>query len=348
MAVKEQVLETIEDASAGGARKAEASRLAGWSARTIQRWKRRGTVDRRKGAVKRVPHKMLAAERQQIVDAACAPEYRDLTPYLVVASLLELGRYLGSVSTFYRILRDRKLLTHRKESAPRTKREPPPERVATAANQVFTWDITYLKRTVRGMYFFLYLVLDLWDRSIVGWAVHERENSEYSEQLFRSLATRHDFDGVYIHQDNGSATKAGTILALFYSLGIIPSYSRPRVSDENPFSESLFSTLKRRIGFPKTFDTIEAAREWVARFVDWYNTEHRHSGIGLVTPHQRRYGKDHEIFDRRNETLLQAQAAHPERFRKGPKLWSHNPVVILNPANPAKKISKNYATSMLT
>jgi putative transposase len=291
--------------------------------------------------VKHVPHKLSPAERQLVVDAACETEYRDLNPYLIVTRLLECGRYLASVSTFYRVLRERKLLTHREESAPRTKRTPPPERIADGPNQVFTWDITYLKRTVAGLYFFLYLVLDLWDRSIVGWAVHERESSEHSEQLFRSMSIRYDFDGVYVHQDNGGATKGGTLPTLFYELGIVPSFSRPRVSDDNPFSESLFSTVKRSVGYPKTFDTIETARAWVARFVDWYNTEHRHSAIGFVTPHQRRHGLDHEIFARRNETLMQAYARNPSRFRNGPKLWEHQPNVVLNPADATKKFSKN-------
>lgn len=279
---------------------------------------------------------------------ACEAEHQDLTPYLIVTRLLEHGRYLASVSTFYRVLRERKLLTHREERAPRTHRDPPPERVADGPNQVFTWDITYLKRTVVGMYFFLYLVLDLWDRSIVGWAVHEQESSEHSEQLFRSMSTRYDFDGIYVHQDNGGATKGGTLPALFLALGIIPSFSRPHVSDDNPFSESLFSTLKRTVGYPKVFETVEAAREWVARFVDWYNTEHRHSALGFVTPHQRRYGHDHEIFARRNATLLDAYERNPDRFRNGPKLWEHQPIVVLNPADTARRISKNYATSILT
>lgn len=342
------MIEAVEHAAGEGARKGEAGRLAGWSARSIQRWKRQGTVDRRKGSVKRVPHKLLPAEEQQIVDVACEPEHRDLNPYLIVTQLLEVGRYLASISSFYRILRERKLLTHRQESAPRTHRNPPPERVATAPNQLFSWDITYLKRSIRGLYFFLYLVLDLWDRSIVGWAVHEQESSEHSAQLFRSMAREYDFDGVYVHQDNGGATKGGTLPALFYSLGIIPSFSRPRVSDDNPFSESLFSTLKRSIGYPKSFETIDAARRWVAGFVDWYNTEHRHSSIGFVTPHQRRYGLDHEIFARRNQTLMQAYERNPARFRRGPKLSSHQSTVVLNPADNVLKISKNHATSILT
>ena len=298
-------------------------------------------MDRRKGAAKLIPHKLLEAEREEVVSVACEPEFQDLTPYLIVTQLLELGRYLASISTFYRILRERKLLAHRSESAPRTHRNQPPQRVATGPNQVFTWDITYLKRTVRGLYFFLYLVLDLWDRSIVGWVIHDRESSELSEQLFRSMATRYDIDGVYVHQDNGGATKGGTLPALFYSLGIIPSFSRPRVSNDNPFSESLFSTLKRTIGYPQSFESIEFARQWTARFVDWYNTEHRHSGIGFVTPHQRRYGLDHEIFARRNDTLIKAGEQHPERFRRGPKLWMHQLKVVLNPSDTAQNISKN-------
>lgn len=334
------MLEAAEAAQAAGARLTVVSRLAGFTARSLQRWKRHGTADRRKGAARRVPRKLSPAERQLVVEVACAPSYRDLTPYLLVAKLLTLGLYLASVSSVYRLLRERKLLAHRSESAPRQPRPAPPERVACGPNQVYTWDITYLKSVVRGIFFYAYLVLDIWDRFIVGWAVHAEERAEHSEELFRTLKVRHQFEGLFAHSDNGGPMKGGTILSTFQALGITPSFSRPRVSDDNPYSESLFSTMKQAIGFPKAFESLAAAREWMARFVDWYNREHLHSGIGLVTPHQRRCGQDHAIFAQRNQALQEAYSAHPQRWSRSPKLWEHEPQVVLNPAERNQKIQR--------
>ena len=278
-----------------------------------------------------------------MVDYACAEPYRDLTPYLIVAQLLRIGIYAASVSSFYRILRRRRLLTHRSETAPRTRRATPPQRVATGPNQVWTWDITWLKTTVRGIFFYAYIVLDLWDRSVVGWRIETREDVELSKELFRELKVRYGFDGLFLHSDNGNPMKGGTILELFYELGITPSFSRPRVSDDNPFIESFNSTMKRRINYPRSFDQIGLARTWMADFVHYYNTEHLHSAIGYVTPHQRRNGEDHEIFAARNQTLSNAFELHPERWVRGPKYYVHEKTVILNPAerNGAEKMSKN-------
>ncbi len=296
--------------------------------------------------------KLSEHEREAAVATCCRPEYRDLTPYLVVAKLLELGLYVASVSTMYRLLRERNLLAHRSESAPRAPRPAPPERVASAPNQVWTWDITYLKSAVRGLFFYAYIVLDIWDRSIVGWAVHAEERTEHSEELFRTLKVRHAFPGLFLHADNGGPMKGATVLTLFSALGITPSFSRPRVSDDNPYSESLFSTMKRAIGYPAVFDSLETARERSARFVDWYNSEHLHSAIGLVTPYQRRFAEDHEIFTKRNRTLLDAYSLHPERWSRQPALWTHKSTVILNPAERnaerKKKLSKNDTTTILT
>ena len=206
--------------------------------------------------------------------------------------------------------------------------------------------------SARGLFFYAYIVLDIWDRSIVGWAVHAEERTEHSEELFRTLKVRHAFPGLFLHADNGGPMKGATVLTLFSALGITPSFSRPRVSDDNPYSESLFSTMKRAIGYPAVFDSLETAREWIARFVDWYNSEHLHSAIGLVTPYQRRFAEDHEIFTKRNRTLLDAYSLHPERWSRQPALWTHKSTVILNPAERnaerKKKLSKNDTTTILT
>ena len=254
-----------------------------------------------------------------------------------------MGIYVASVSSFYRILRRQRLLTHRAETAPRTRRATPPERVATGPNQVWTWDITWLKSTVRGLFFYAYLVLDLWDRSVIGWRVDSEENVEVSKQLFRELKAFHGFEGLFLHSDNGGPMKGGTILELFYELGITPSFSRPRVSDDNPYIESFNSTMKRRIDYPRAFPDIGSARAWMADFVNFYNTERLHSAIGYVTPHQRRRGEDHAIFAVRNQALSIAFELRPERWVRGPKYYAHQSTVVLNPAerNQDEKMSKN-------
>ncbi len=178
--------------------------------------------------------------------------------------------------------------------------------------------------------------------------MHAEERAEHAEQLFCTLKVRHQFAGLFAHSDNGAPMKGATMLATLQALGISPSFSRPRVSDDNPYSESLFSTMKRAVGYPKSFESLHTAREWMGRFVDWYNREHRHSGIGWVTPHQKRFGQDHALFAQRNRTLAEAYAANPERWSRPPKQWAHEAQVVLNPAERNKRFSKNRATTILT
>ena len=247
---------------------------------------------------------------------------------------------------------DRRLRGHREQLLPEPTTSPPPypSRRDSAA---YTPRYAAIRRRSAapadrtrcgcGIFFYAYIVLDLWNRSRVGWRVETEENVEISKQLFRELKALHGFQGLFLHSDNGNPLKGGTILALFYELGITPSFSRPRVSDDKPYIESFTSTMKRRVDYPNAFEQIGNSRTWMTDFGHYYNTEHIHSAIGYVTPHQRRHGEDHAIFTARNEALKDAFELRPERWVRGPKHFVHESEVILNPAeqNGATKMSKN-------
>ena len=324
-------MELIEEAVTDGARLFRACAVIEISTRTFSRWKDGSWVDGRKGAPKAVPRKLTEAEKDELVDVACSEKYRDQTPYEIVVDLLEKGTYIASASTFYRVLRERGLLHHRGESKAPKKSARPPELVANGPNQVWSWDITYLKTCVSGIFLYAYVIIDVWSRKIVGWEIHERESPELAAEFFQRLSRSLKLDGVRLHADNGNPMKAATILMMFYHLGIIPSFSRPRVSDDNPYSEALFKTLKYSVRYPKFFTDLAQARSWFAGFIAWYNTEHRHSGIGYVTPQARHEGVDIELFATRNKTLSIARALHPERWGKRIAVHESDRVVYLNP-----------------
>jgi transposase InsO family protein len=328
---RELAVTLIEEAVTAGARLFRACEVLEISTRTFARWKGGSLRDGRKGAPKTVPRKLTEVEKNELVDVACSDEYRDQTPYEIVVDLLEKSRYIASVSTFYRVLRERGLVHHRGESKAPRKSARPPELVATGPNQVWSWDITYMKTGVSGIFLYAYVIIDIWSRKIVGWEIHERDSPDLAADFFRRLASSLKLDGVRLHADNGNSMKASTILMMFYNLGIIPSFSRPRVSDDNPYSESLFKTLKYNVRYPKFFTDLMHARSWFADFVVWYNTEHRHSGIGYVTPQARHDGSDRELFATRNRTLALARSLHPERWGKRIAVHESDRVVYLNP-----------------
>jgi len=320
-----------------GARCFKACEVLDLSVRTYQRWKRGSHADRRKGAKRNVRRKLTAEERQKVIAAACEKRFANCTPYEIVAILAQEGTYLASVSTFYRILRAEGKLHHRSECRPATKHAAPPELAASGPNQVFSWDITYLKTRVSGMFLYAYLVVDVWSRKIVGWSVETEESEQHAAELFRSLARRLNLRNARLHSDNGNPMKGATMLMTLYALGVIPSFSRPRVHDDNPYSESLFKTLKYTVGYPRYFADLEHAREWMASFIDWYNTEHLHSALGYVTPQQRHDDSAKAIFEVRNRTLEHAYKRHPERWSRPPKTWSAPNVVYLNPSDATKE-----------
>jgi transposase InsO family protein len=283
-------VELIEEAVAAGARKARACALLGLSVRTLQRWREAGEVrsDGRPTAVHPSPaHALSEAERAAVLAACHSPEHADLPPSQIVPRLADQGVYLASESTFYRVLRAAEEQHHRGRSRPPRRLGPAPSHTATGPAQVWTWDITYLPGPVRGLFFYLYLIVDLYSRKIVGWEVHERESAAHAAALVQRavLAEGGLQRPRVLHADNGSPQKGSTLLATLQALGITPSYSRPRVSDDNPFSEALFRTCKYRPDYPVGgFESLQAARQWVLRFVHWYNHEHRHSALRFLTP----------------------------------------------------------------
>ena len=245
--------------------------------------------------------------------------------------LAEQGRYVGSESTLYRLLREARQLESRSAAAPRVVRAKP-SHTARGPNELWSWDITFLRTTVRGEFLRLYLMLDVWSRKIVGWAVHRSESAHHAAKLAEQAAVDEQArPGLVLHSDNGSPMRGRTMLSTLEWLGIVPSFSRPHVKDDNAYSESLFRTLKYRPAYPrKAFRSIEQTRAWVTDFVAWYNNEHRHSGINYVTPAQRHSGEHLAVLRRRERTYARARARKPARWSGASRDWTPVGVVRLN------------------
>ena len=316
-----------------GARCAEAAALLGLAPRTVERWRATEVGDDRRAGPKTAPaNKLSPEERARILEIINSEEYRDLPPTQIVPMLADKGQYVGSESTIYRLIREARQGQHRERSRPVTHK--PKEHVATGPNQVWSWDITYLRTPIKGQFVFLYLVMDIWSRKIVGWRVHDAESMDVSSALIAEIAAAEniDADRIVLHADNGGPMKGATMLATLQKLGIAASFSRPSVSNDNPFSESLFRTLKYRPEYPtKPFETTQEAAAWVAAFVDWYNTEHRHSAIRMVTPHERHKGADVAVLERRHRVYQEARRRNPNRWSGNTRDWSRPGAVTLNP-----------------
>ncbi len=329
------ILGLIDEAVTAGARLRNACELLGLDPRTVQRWKRRGIGEDRRAGPKTPPrNKLSTKERAHALEIMNSPEFRDIGPNQIVPALADRGVYIASESTMYRILREEQLLAHREPSSPAIKRHRPDECVATGPNQVWSWDITYLKSPVLGAFYYLYVVTDVWSRKIVGWTVETEETAENAEvMLARAHAAEGVMrDGLVLHSDNGSPMKAATLLAALGKLGVATSFSRPAVSNDNPYSEALFRTVKYRPEYPKRpFESIEEARRWVESFERWYNTKHLHSAIRFVAPSDRHAGDDVEILERRHAIYRAAEKRHPERWTCGTRDWRPIEEVVLNP-----------------
>lgn len=337
--MKEQVALFVAEAVQAGARKKAACSMIGITLRTLENWNKQGFTDRRKGASKSIPQKLSDEERKTILEACNSDRFKDMTPHEIVAILAQEGVYHASESTFYRILKEERMLHHRSDSKPRKKSVAPPTLMATGPNQVWCWDITWLPLTVRGRFVFAYMIIDIYDRSIVGWEIHMTEDASLARELFSRLSKKLQLKGVHLHADNGNPMKGLTLLALLYFLGVRYSFSRPRVSNDNPFIESFFKTLKYTAGYPGAFRNIEHAREWMAGFVHWYNHEHLHSALGYVSPIAKRAGHDIELFAKRNQTIEAARELNPERWgSRATRTWTPQGEVLLN---PGKKIREN-------
>lgn len=337
---RQNAVTLINEARTSGARLASACREIGITTRTFARWVGDGGVrhDHRPRALRPVPaNKLTREERSRILGVVNEPRFAPLPPTQIVPILADEGRYLASESTLYRILRAANQLAHRgRRRLPQHR--PVPRHRATGPNQLYCWDITYLPGPIQGMFFFLYLVLDVYSRKIVAHEVHDAESSEHAADLIERAVRREGVgkDVLVIHQDNGSPMKGSTYLAKLAELGRRPSYSRPGVSDDNAYAESLFRTCKYRPHFPGAFATIEQARAWMLAFTRWYNEEHKHRNLKFVSPGERHRGEDTRIFAKRIAVYEQARAKHPRRWSRGIRNWSLPKEVWLN--RPAEEV----------
>jgi putative transposase len=330
----------IEQACADGSRLAPACALAGIDARTLRRWKAGdGSIqgDRRPDAERPVPsHALSEAERAQIVAVANEPRFAETPPARIVPALADEGIYIASESSFHRVLRAHGQMNRRGRAQPPRTSRPPTTHIATRPGDVWCWDVTFLPAQIHGRWFYFYLILDLYSRKIVGFEVHDTDSAEHAAHLARRAALA---EGVHakpvrpvLHGDNGATLKATTVLAMLHWLGIEPSYSRPRVSDDNAFAEALFRTVKYRPEFPlKGFADLDVARQWAVRFVHWYNHEHRHSGIRYVTPAQRHAGQDGSVLAARHAVYQDARRRNPQRWSGSTRNWTPVGIVTLNP-----------------
>jgi transposase InsO family protein len=338
------ILDIVAEAQRAGARLAKASTFIGVSARTVERWRQQPDgEDRRDGPHRRPRNALSAVEEKQVATVLTSCRFAGLSPKQLVPQLADEGLYLASESTMYRLQRKLGLRrTMRPSIGPRQPTRAKVVHRATGANQVWSWDITWLPTTIRGTYLFLYMVMDVWSRRIVGWCIDERESPDIAAALIRRICcdTGVDPQGLVLHSDNGKPMRGRTMLVTLQELGILPSFSRPHVSDDNPYSEALFRTLKHTPAYPKLpFADSASARSWVARFVAWYNSEHRHSAIRYVTPDQRHYGVDRSILARRSELYEHARRSTPERWSRRTRNWSPIELVVLNPEPALRSVA---------
>lgn len=261
---------------------------------------------------------LTEAERQAVLDVLHCARFADKSPAEVYASLLDDGHYLCSIRTMYRILGGNREVVERRNQL----RHPVyqrPELLATEPNQVWSWDITKLLGPVKWSYYYLYVILDIYSRYAVGWMLASRESAELAKRLIEETLEKQGITPgqLTIHADRGSSMKSKPVALLMSDLGVTKTHSRPHTSDDNPYSESQFKTLKYHPSFPGRFGSVEDARAFCQRFFTWYNTEHHHSGIGLLTPEDMHYGRAAQITVARQLVLTDAYTQHPERFVKG-------------------------------
>jgi putative transposase len=341
---RQTLMRDIAQARAEGARLAPACALAGIDAHTLRRWRTADGLmrgDRRPAADRPKPmHALSVAEQARIIGVANEPRFATMPPARIVPALADEGIYIASESSFYRVLRAHGQMNRRGRAQPPRTVRPPTTHIATHPGEVWCWDVTFLPAQLQGRWFYLYLILDLYSRKVVGFEVHDTDSAEHAAHLARRTALA---EGVHamtarpvLHGDNGATLKATTVLAMLHWLGIKPSYSRPRVSDDNAFADALFRTAKYRPEFPlRGFADLDAARRWAMRFVQWYNHEHRHSGIRYVTPAQRHAGQDGRMLNARHLVYQNARDRHPRRWSGNTRNWTPVGVVALNPERDA-------------
>lgn len=342
----------IKEAVIAGAREKLACRELGISQRTLQRWRSDLTPleDQRPLAKRPQPkNKLSEAEKEVIVKIVNQAEFRSLPPSQIVPRLADKGCYLASESTFYRVLKENDMQHHRGRSK-KPYSKPKSTHCATGPNQVWMWDITWLPGPAKGIYYYLYLILDLFSRKIVAWDIWTEESAENASILVRRAIVSEQrvtsLEPLILHSDNGSPMKGASLLETLYQLGITPSRSRPRVSNDNPYAESIFRTCKYRPSYPaKGFVDITEARTWVLSFARWYNQEHRHSGLNFLTPNQRHDGLADQILEQRRIVYQEAKSKNPERWSREIRDWTLEEEVWLNPERISKLTEEKKLSS---
>ena len=338
-------VELIDEAVTAGARQGKACEILEISVRTYQRWTQDKAVlrDGRPGAQRPVPsNKLSAEERAEILAVSNSPAFRSLPPSQIVPALADEGRYLASESSFYRVLREADQQHHRGRSE-EPRRKAPSTHSAVGPNQVWCWDITWLPGPARGLFYYLYLIMDLYSRKIVAWEIHETEASDLAAGLVRRACLSEGIAAqpLVLHSDNGSPMKGASMLETLRRLGVTASFSRPRVSNDNAYAESLFRTCKYRPDYPVNgFATIEGARDWVLSFSRWYNTEHKHSGLKFTTPEQRHTGEATAILEHRQQVYREARSRHPNRWSGDIRNWELPEKIWLNPEKEQPELNQ--------
>lgn len=343
---RRELVEMINAARQEGARLTPACETVEIDSATYRRWHSAGKVvaDRRAKAKRPVPANKLTVQERKMVLLTCdLPEFQSLPPSQIVPTLADRGLFLASESSFYRLLREASKQHDRGRAKSRNKRAKPDEFKTTGPNQCWCWDVTWLKSPVDGIFYYLYMMVDVFSRKITAWEVHATECGELAAQLMHRGVMAEGCAATLrcLHADNGAIQKSSTLRAKLEWLGVEPSYSRPRVSNDNALSEALFRTTKYRPDFPhKGFDSLEQARQWCARFVQWYNEEHKHSAIKFVTPSQRHRSEDVQILAQRDEVYRQAKEANPLRWSGQTRNWERLETMTLNPDSVEEKLEK--------
>ena len=339
---KIQAIILIQEACDAGSRIKPACEILELDIRTLQRWRVESSLkDKRCGPITIPANKLTEIERAKILEITNSAEYCNQSPSQIVPNLADKNIYIASESTMYRILHEEDLLHHRVAAHPK-KHCKPYELYATAPNQLWSWDITFIMSDVRGKYFYLYLFEDIFSRKIVGFDVYDEQTAENAAMVVSNayIAEGVNAGEVALHSDNGSPMKGSTMLATLQMLGIMPSFSRPSVSNDNPYSESLFKTLKYCPQYPsKPFASIAEAKAWVLKFVDWYNNMHQHSGITFVTPNARHQGLDKAILANRTSVYERAKQANPARWPGKTRNWKYIDTVYLNTKRTNAKLA---------
>ncbi|VDN48718.1 Integrase core domain protein [Petrocella atlantisensis] len=347
---RKQAVELISEAVENGARLYKACEIIKIHTRTFDRWKDSDYIDKRKTCERPEPKNKISKEEEQEILRVCnTEEFSSLAPSQIVPILADRGIYLASETTIYNILKNHKELVHRGRSRAPIKR-PMETHKASKACDVWTWDITYLKGPIKGQHYYLYMILDMYSRKIVGWEVWEEESALHASDLIKRAYMDEKImlndKPLVLHSDNGSPMKGATMLETLYNLGIVPSRSRPRVSNDNPYSESLFKTLKYRPNYqPRGFNSVNESRLWVRQFVNWYNNEHKHSGLCFISPNERHTGQDKAILEARTKVYQEAKSKHPERWPGAMRNWSIEDEVWLNPVKKEEKKEQDVKAS---